>query len=100
MEPFVEDVLPKYFTNITKWSSFSRQLNLWGFMRVTAGKEAGAYYHELFLQGRPTLCGYMRRVGAPQGVDRRKFKLPEGEDPDFYLMGHPAETSKKEVSEE
>lgn len=28
----------------------------------------------------------MRRVGAPSGVDRRRFKLPEGEDPDFYAM--------------
>lgn len=43
-----------------------------------------SYYHELFLKGRGELVRYMRRVGAPHGLDRRTFKLAEGEDPDFY----------------
>jgi hypothetical protein len=28
----------------------------------------------------------MRRVGAPHGLDRRTFKLAEGEDPNFYAF--------------
>jgi hypothetical protein len=28
----------------------------------------------------------MRRVGAPHGLDRRTFKLAEGDDPDFYAL--------------
>jgi hypothetical protein len=28
----------------------------------------------------------MRRVGVPHGKDRRKFRLPEGNDPNFYAM--------------
>ena len=85
-ERFVKEVMPKFFGDQTKWSSFSRQLNLYGFLKVTWGKDAGAYYHELFLKGKPNLINYMRRVGVPKGFDRRRYKLPNGEDPDFYRM--------------
>lgn len=40
----------------------------------------------------------MRRVGAPSGVDRRRYKLPEGEDPDFYAM--PKVRTEKEKHEQ
>lgn len=87
MDEFLKVVLPRYFSDQSKWSSFSRQLNLYGFLRVTSGRDAGAYYHELFLQGRPNLVAYMRRVGAPKGMqDRRRFKVPEGDDPDFWAL--------------
>jgi len=86
MKKFLEVILPRYFREQTKWSSFSRQLNLYGFSRISSGPDSGAYYHELFLKGRPNLCHYMRRVGAPTGVDRRRFKVPEGDDPDFNSM--------------
>jgi len=92
---FVQEVLPRYFSRQTKWGSFSRQLQLYGFLRVMpAGggdgnskkRDVGSSYHELFLRGRPDLCRYMRRVGAPHGPDRRTYKLPSGDDPDFYSM--------------
>lgn len=67
-----------------QWSSFSRQLNLYGFLRITTGTDYGAYYHELFLRGRPDLHNFMRRVGKPHGLDRRKHKLAEGQDPNLY----------------
>ena len=86
MDRFVKDVMPKYFKQ-TKWNSFARQLNLYGFIRITSGPDAGGYYHELFLKGRPKLCLHMRRVGVPQGEDRRKFR-PKNKnvEPDFYSM--------------
>ena len=83
---FVEEIMPKFF-KMGKWNSFARQLNLYGFVRITTGPDAGGYYHELFLKGRPTLCQHMRRVGVPQGTDRRKNKAKsQGTDPDFYSM--------------
>lgn len=83
---FVEEIMPKYF-KMGKWNSFARQLNLYGFVRVTSGPDAGGYYHELFLKGRPNLAQHMRRVGVPQGTDRRKNKTKsQGADPDFYTM--------------
>lgn len=83
---FVQEIMPKYF-KMGKWNSFARQLNLYGFVRITSGPDAGGYYHELFLKGRPNLCQHMRRVGVPQGMDRRKNKTKsQASDPDFYAM--------------
>ena len=73
MDKFVSQVMPKYFKQ-TKWNSFARQLNMYGFIRITSGPNAGGYYHELFLKGRPNLCLHMRRVGVPHGEDRRKVR--------------------------
>jgi hypothetical protein len=51
-EALVKEILPTYFHQ-TKFLSFIRQLNLWGFRRLTRGVLGKAYYHELFLRGRP-----------------------------------------------
>jgi HSF-type DNA-binding len=86
---FVDEVMPKYFKQ-SKWNSFARQLNLYGFVRMASGPDAGAYYHELFLKSRPSLCKYMRRVGVPQGQqDRRKCRpknVVDISEPSFYDM--------------
>jgi hypothetical protein len=91
IERFIREVMPAYFRQ-SKWSSFTRQLNLWGFLRTTSGPDAGGFYHELFLKGHPGLCTYMGRVGATtQGVDRRRRRSRVTQDrgasdPDFYSM--------------
>jgi len=86
MDRFIAEILPVHFHGQKRWCSFIRQCQLYGFIRVTTGQDAGAYYHELFLDGHPNLCRYMKRVGAPKGLDRRRYKLPSGSDPDFYRM--------------
>lgn len=80
---FVEKVLPCCFRQ-TKFASFQRQLNLYGFRRITQGRDKGGYYHELFLRGRTLLALKMQRTKV-KGTGARKASSPETE-PDFYQM--------------
>jgi hypothetical protein len=48
-------VLPRFFKQ-TIYTSFRRQLNLWGFKRLLQkASDHGAYYHELFLRSKTYL---------------------------------------------
>lgn len=93
-----EVVLPRFFKQ-SKFMSFTRQLNLWGFKRITKGPDAGAYYHELFLRGRPLLCMLMRR----QKIKGTGIKLTPNPDtePNFYQISEkrplPPASVKSEV---
>jgi hypothetical protein len=45
-EAFEERVIPLYFRH-SRYSSFARQVNGWGFGRVTRGSDYKSYYHEV-----------------------------------------------------
>ena len=53
-------VLPRHFRH-NKLTSFQRQLNLYGFQRISKGADAGRYFHPLFRRGRPDLLGSIKR---------------------------------------
>jgi hypothetical protein len=57
---FAKTVMPKYFGTQSKYQSFQRQLNLYGFKRKLEGKDIGYYRHELFQRAKPELCQTMR----------------------------------------
>ena len=80
---FTSDIMGEYFKQ-SKLTSFQRQLNLYGFRRITQGPDASAYYHELFLRGRPQLCMRMQR----QKVKGTGHKQPTdvSTEPNFYAM--------------
>jgi hypothetical protein len=62
------DGMMKVFFNQTKYKSFQRQLNLWGFVRISNRDptEKGGYFHPLFLKGRRDLCPCMTRQKTMQ----------------------------------
>jgi hypothetical protein len=43
---FEEKVIPLYFRH-GRYSSFARQVNGWGFRRITHGSDYNSYYHEV-----------------------------------------------------
>ena len=82
-QQFVEVIMPFYFKQ-TKFPSFQRQLNLYGFNRLTSGPDKGGYYHELFLRGKKFLAFRIQRVKI-KGTGVRKPSSPHTE-PQFYSM--------------
>lgn len=80
---FADHVMPHYFRQ-SKLTSFQRQLNLYGFSRLTRGKDSGGYYHEMFLRGKVALTKKMMRTK----IKGTKFKAASSPDqePDFYTM--------------
>ena len=75
MEEFCGGVLMNYFRH-DKYSSFQRQLNLYGFRKVVKGPDVGAYAHPLFLRGRLDLLPEVRRL--PQGHAHTALPTPSG----------------------
>jgi len=70
---FTENVLNKIFQG-TKFLSFVRTLNRWGFKKKTRRdlpSGVKAFHHELFLKNAPDLAKYVRREGV------RKKKTPK-----------------------
>lgn len=67
---FAKELLGQYFNGI-KYTSFLRQLNLYGFKRIAVGapgSERGGFRHHQFLRSRPGLCFQMHRT------DSKRFK--------------------------
>jgi hypothetical protein len=67
-EPFMKEVLPLYF-NQTKYKSFLRQLNFYGFTRITEGplELQGSYSNKFFIRGKREMCKNITRLSNNQG---------------------------------
>jgi hypothetical protein len=89
---FEVKVIPAYFEH-SKFSSFIRQANGWGFRRITKGPDRNSYYHELFLRGLPHLTKQMQRPHPSQ-----KPALNPHTEPKFYEISqeHPLPECSKE----
>jgi hypothetical protein len=64
---FCNELMPAFF-NSSKYKTFQRSLNLWGFKCVARGTDKGAcYYHQFFVRGNVDLCKNMMRVKIKGG---------------------------------
>jgi hypothetical protein len=79
--PTFKLLLQNYF-KLSKIASFQRQLNLYGFQRLTVGLDKGSYYHELFLRSRLDLASRIERVKV-KGTGVRAKANPNDE-PNLY----------------
>jgi hypothetical protein len=62
---FLKTIIPQYF-NQTKYKSFQRQLSLYGFTRIAAGRRKGLRFHPNFARGSKLLCKQMRPITKPK----------------------------------
>lgn len=58
---FASTILPKYFRT-TKFSSFQRNLNLYGFTKVRRGADTDMYAHPSFIRDHPDLLVELRKI--------------------------------------
>lgn len=65
---FTNQVLPVEFKS-AKFSSFTRKLHRWGFMRHYRGEDAGAYFRKDFQKGRVDLVEEMTCYKGPENVE-------------------------------
>ena len=87
-------VIPIYFEH-TKFSSFVRQANGWGFRRITTGRDRNAYYHPHFLRGLPHLSKQMKRPGIAE-----KAASDPDHEPDLAKISEMYPIPLKSVEEE
>eukprot|EP00557_Chaetoceros_sp_GSL56_P001300 CAMPEP_0176492992 /NCGR_PEP_ID=MMETSP0200_2-20121128/9314_1 /TAXON_ID=947934 /ORGANISM="Chaetoceros sp., Strain GSL56" /LENGTH=273 /DNA_ID=CAMNT_0017890631 /DNA_START=71 /DNA_END=892 /DNA_ORIENTATION=+ len=64
-------VLPKYFRT-NKFSSFQRNLNLYGFSKLRRGPDADMYAHPSFLRGRPEMLSQLKKCKT--AVEKTKYQ--------------------------
>ena len=104
-----EKVVMGRFFNQSKLASFIRQLNLYNFKRIAVGPDAGSYYHEMFLRGKPFLATKIIRTrikgakAAIGGVDKEPNlysfpSMPELHAENNYLHSHDNCNEEKRTS--
>jgi hypothetical protein len=72
---FAEEVLPRYFKQ-SKFTSFTRKLNRWGFSRISRGPESGAYFHKNFQRDNFALCLQMSCKHSAKSDDPTETARP------------------------
>eukprot|EP00573_Skeletonema_grethae_P002933 CAMPEP_0201686122 /NCGR_PEP_ID=MMETSP0578-20130828/678_1 /ASSEMBLY_ACC=CAM_ASM_000663 /TAXON_ID=267565 /ORGANISM="Skeletonema grethea, Strain CCMP 1804" /LENGTH=622 /DNA_ID=CAMNT_0048170129 /DNA_START=128 /DNA_END=1996 /DNA_ORIENTATION=- len=88
---FATEVMPIYFKH-SKFTSFTRKLNRWGFTRVPRGPEAGSYYHKYFQRGNHHLCMQMHCQSKPTAnTSPRTTPPPAIESPKMTANANPKE---------
>lgn len=94
-EKFVRDVMPRYFQQ-TKFTSFQRQLNLYGFRRINeTGPDYNGYYHESFVREYPELVDSIARVTSKPSPPSSLSPTPK---PSSGMYDRPTSPSSAQAS--
>lgn len=88
---FVSEILPEHFKS-AKYSSFTRKLHRWGFMRHYRGEESGAFYHKDFQKDRLDLVEQMTCKTEPGKSVAAISKKPTAPKKPVQLAAPPAQT--------
>jgi len=77
---FVQDIMPRFF-GLSKYKSYQRNLNLWGFFAVGTGPRKGDCSHPHFLRNDPkqrVLMVYLKKKQAKAGTTGGKVCKSRG----------------------
>merc|ERR1712151_388015 len=85
---FANEVIPKFFNQKCP-RSFLRQVNGWGFIRITKGVDEGSYYHKLFLRDEPLL---IKSINRPPSF---KATYNKDEDPPNFRLIHEQRANRR-----
>jgi hypothetical protein len=74
--PFMKEVLPLHFKQ-TKYKSFLRQLNFYGFTRINEGplELQGSYSNQFFIRGKREMCKNITRQTNDQGIQQTSSRV-------------------------
>ena len=93
---FCEEVQPAHFCH-NKWASFIRQLNLYGFRRITQGQSSGAYWHKFFQKGEPHLLRGIKR-SRRQGSGAKKKQQQQEQERENHSTGRYATRQQDDLN--
>jgi len=98
---FTSDILPGHFKQ-AKYSSFTRKLHRWGFMRHYRGPEAGAFFHKHFRRGRLDLVEKMtcsKQGASPKPGGARAAAAAEDSAPAMNLTMEDTSNSSRNIGD-
>lgn len=88
---FAEQIMPQHFRQ-TKYKSFQRQLNLWGFQRISKGPDKGSYFNPHFLRSDKSLCRNMTHTSVKGTSLRSPVSTgPSAKKEEEYVFNSPQE---------
>mmetsp|Transcript_7447 Transcript_7447/g.12975 ORF Transcript_7447/g.12975 Transcript_7447/m.12975 type:complete len:330 (-) Transcript_7447:224-1213(-) len=80
-DTFLKHIVPMFFKQ-TKFRSFTRQLNLWGFTRLSNdGPDGGSWKHAHFVCGRVERLGSIERNEVKNSKPRTETRKPKNSKP-------------------
>jgi hypothetical protein len=90
-EAFARTVMPRYFQQQKKYKSFLRQLYMYDFRRIGAGRDRGAYFHSMFIRNKKAMSMEMTRRQKIKGKNSSNptNNYAPGDQPDFYALVTP-----------